>query len=680
MEPQAAATAAPPPTPAPPAPAPKKPLPDSEDINKAIAELPDNRKGPASALYKSFVHALEEAQKAGTLAAAVRDPSLSIRAMAITCALDVERALHDMLATSKDYASQARTLAFNIKRNPDLSLGLVRGTLSAGALAHMKTEQLAPKELQREIQGIREKVEKQSIRITTDAPPRTRHTHKGEELVDDGEHHFVAEDESPTVMRRPSMPSSRPQTAKTPTEKQQQQQQQQLPRDSMTQPSPRSGGADFDLGKVLSSVKSPAAGGHARRPSQSVRGPGEDADVDRMLQAEPESPPYSPKEDADGDHDMATPAADDEEVVWRGNVIMSTIANFPCVARWAAGGNIYKAIGMPWSELFHTPQLGVIGRIEADKAIPYLCGLRYNPRADVVVTSLEPGAPGFEAQFESIVNYFLTKQRYGVLNVRGTGCIRDAYLVPVPVDEDGYPEFLLNFLDNTVPRQGRTRTGLLVVFVCIDAGTPTAQSSSRSSAERVFSPTTPHPSGAGGASGGLLSGPAVGDNAAGHTNGFATIDGALAGDASGVPSASTDAGALAGGGGGGENASGAAAAAAAEDDKVPSAAATNDASAPSPSQPVTTPAAIPTSHMSGQSLALQLLGPDLAAAPTLSYILPNASSMAAQEWDTLRKVFENDPKTRYDLNHLSAALAREAELSKGQQAPAKDQGAAASAA
>ncbi|PHH67538.1 hypothetical protein CDD83_6532 [Cordyceps sp. RAO-2017] len=173
-------------------------------------------------------------------------------------------------------------------------------------------------------------------------------------------------------------------------------------------------------------------------PALNTNGPGFDPDVDRMLEDDNESPPYSPTEEAQ-----------DPDVVWRGSLAMSSIADFPANAKHVGGAN-FASFG-PWSRLI-PKRMTVAGRIPQQSAIEYLCSLRYSNLTDIVVVSITPASAGSRPEFSKLVDYFISKNRYGVVGNKVAGNVRDTYLVPVPAGEDGHPEFMLNLVDNYIPK------------------------------------------------------------------------------------------------------------------------------------------------------------------------------------------------------------------------------------
>ncbi len=127
-----------------PAPAPIPDYTPPVDIPAKISELPDNRQGPPKALLKAITAAIGSYEKKNGPVAADGVPA-DVRAERF--ALQIERAVHDTHATHKEYATQIRTLNFNLKKNPELYDRLLRGLLTPTMLASMNSDDLASDEM-----------------------------------------------------------------------------------------------------------------------------------------------------------------------------------------------------------------------------------------------------------------------------------------------------------------------------------------------------------------------------------------------------------------------------------------------------------------------------------------------------------------------------------------------------
>jgi hypothetical protein len=426
-------------------------------------------------IHKSVVSVMKDKKHAGTF----QGSDAELQARALRLALHIERSTYDISLSKTTYGQQARRLAANLKGNPELVDRLLARTLSPAVLATMNDDELASKELQRQTAEMKARAEKQSIMINDDGP-RIRRTHKGDEIIEAD--NYAATNEEMPIARRRSMldPNavmagrSRDQSPEGPSE---------LPMDIDDYPSQdniranatasqplsidtratspirkvSSAVSNFDINAVLSKV-SPTTPHPVRKPSghAAPSGPGEDADVDRLLDDGNESPPYSPPQ---YDSDPST--------VWRGSLHMASIGNnFPVSAKWVAGADLSNlpADAIPWSDLI-PEKLVVAGRIDPDKANEYLCSLRYSPNTDLSVVALTPaGGQAAVDEFKKVFEYFQTKSRYGVIGNKNYAGVRDTYLIPVPAGNDNGPEFLSNLEDNKFPTE-RTENIMIVAVV-----------------------------------------------------------------------------------------------------------------------------------------------------------------------------------------------------------------------
>ncbi|KAK0710100.1 hypothetical protein B0T26DRAFT_743292 [Lasiosphaeria miniovina] len=575
-----------------------------DDIPAKITELPEARQGSAVALSKALNHALEVVEKRGTF---VPTDGISIADRAERFALEIERAVHDTHGSLSAYAGQLRTLSFNLKTNFDLCTRLLNRTLSPLVLSTMTSESLATKELQKETAELKALVEKQAIKLPDDGP-RIRKTHKGEELI--GGDDFTASDDA----YGQAAPSKKVQKEQRPGSSAQPGHVRPPAHSIATDTNQSPNRADFDINKVFSSVKSPTLPqNQVRQPVQTApaTGPGVDLDVDRLLDDGSQSPPYSPSAESDPD------------VVWRGGLLMNSIAEFQVTGKHIGGVKLNETINLPWSKLI--PQnLTVCGRIEPQQAIVYLCGLRYSVLADIVVISLEPTFESSRPDMLKLIDYFVTKGRYGVVGDKGVANVRDTYLVPVMPGTANYPEFMLNLSDNLIP-ETRTEPLLLAVFVyrndpetvqrlANDPNHPIRAQQLRAQSISDFSqsPSTPTPA-----------------------QGFVkSVSGTLP---SYPPSRNT----------------------------------------PQVAPPVQQPHVNQGSRTSqdpaqiqGLATAREIMG-SLMTSPTMAFLIPQAHQMTRREWELIKILYETDPKTRDDLPYLSHALERQGKAKSTSGPPAQ---------
>ncbi|KAK3401561.1 SPOC domain-containing protein, partial [Sordaria brevicollis] len=613
-----------------------------DDIARKISELPELRQGAAKLLSKNLVLSLGAAEKKG-----VSIPSEGIPATAERFAIQIERAVHDSHA-SNAYSGQMRSLSFNIKTNPELTTGLLSGTLTPTMLASMTTEELATKEMQKETAEMKARAEKQSIMITEDVP-RIRKTHKGEEVIGD-ESFNLSTDVSSAPVRRPPRDtadaSKKHVKDEGPEKAAQGTASKRSSRDLTveTQKSPSAG--NFDINKVFSSVKSPTQS-HNRRPSamSTSTGPGVDPDVDRLLEDGTQSPPYSPKEEIL-----------DPDVVWKGNLVMNTIADFQVTAKHIGGAKLKESIGLEWDKLI-PKTLTVCGRIDEQQAIVYLCSLRYSLPTDVVVVNLQPTSAASKPQFQRLVDYFVSKKRYGVIGDRGVANVRDTYLVPVLPGTGQHPEFMLNMADNNIP-ETRTEPMLLGVFVYRnDPDTIMKLHGSNDYNQVVANQSTKvHTSFA---STPAPSSPALASLPPGHRSSLSQPAFSPTSPQGTFPNYPTP-----------RHSS--------TPSQLPQQQQQQQQQQPQP----TPPAHHQVSQMQhpvmdqvqkqGEAIAREVLG-HLITSPTVAFLLPQAHKMSRKEWEVIKKIYERDPKARDDLPYLSNVLERESTNAQAKAAQAQQQ-------
>ncbi|KAH6645110.1 hypothetical protein BKA67DRAFT_527602 [Truncatella angustata] len=561
------------------------------DLAEGIDKLEGSRKSRAEGIRKSLDVALEEAIKT-KLFRVSKDTTK--KAVTERHAIEIERAVHDSHPNATAAANQIRTLVFNLKKNIELAARVFNRTLTAPALAAMSSDEMQTEELQRKTQQMKELADKQATLITEDAP-RVRRTHKGEEVVENDS--FTAAEEVPSTIRRQSVrenkETSADSSAHTASDP--------LRIDtSGKQQSPRQ--SNFDLEKVFSAV---SPGTTQRRPSAPApaAGPVDDPDVDRMLQDDgAESPPYSPTENLDPD------------VVWQGHLKMTNLADIGILAKFAGGADLKQVRGIGWDELI-PPLVSVAGRIPEDKAVPYLCGLRYNNQVDLVITSLAPASadPNAKSQFMAVINYFQSKQRYGVVGERKLGQVRDTYLIPLPAGHGPLPEILENIDGHQVPLS-RPEPLLLMVFVVRDENIPIepAQPKVQQATPTPSVQATPTPA------------PDRKPSVPAPTWSPATPQGAFPSNAP-----------------------------------------------PRQPPPVAPPAqgvaqdvnALRQAQIEGEQKARQVLGP-LFTSPTVTFLLPHAARMKEGEWNAVKRCIERDPRAREDLPLLSRLLTEEGNNAK----------------
>ncbi|KAB8293760.1 hypothetical protein EYC80_009245 [Monilinia laxa] len=596
------------------------------DLPTKITELEIEQQGQATLIKKgllqSIPHAIEERYYT------LRHDD-TIEAKAERLAIQIEVAVRTTHPNKSASIKQIRSIFLNLKQNQELCNGLLTQSLTPQALAVMTTDDMASKELKRETAIMKARADKQSIMITDDGP-RIRRTHKGEEIIEGDSNPNDYSDIPMSAARRREMldpnaglgDRSRSRSPENEVELPEENSDDYSSRDrirssSMSkvplnidtkQPALRKGSTqgsatgNFDINKVFSSVQSPhptskrISVDHYRRMSGNappVNGPGDDPDVDKMLQDDNESPPYSPVEDNP-----------DPDIVWRGTVSMDAVAKFPAYAKQVAGPDLSQnRMQTPWSELLHK-DLKVHGRIDADKANEYLCGLRYSPPSDVIIINITPASESQD--FLDLYNYFHDKKRYGVLTNKGPGNVRDTYLVPVPPGPGNIPDFVVNLLEHNLP-EDRPEPSILVTLVVRNGWEQPSRIQSFDGASDPHSPLT-----AGGVAQRQMSinhsGPAMSPSPVVHSGGFHSPSPAVPKPDERYQQQNFE-----------------------EQRRI--------------------------AQAEGEAVALRILG-EYSRAPTVSFLMPQAYQMRDLEWQAIRSILERDEKAQNDLKHLSEVLAR----------------------
>jgi len=469
-----------------------------------ISELPDNaRRSAAQTLQARFADQIRTASKKGLY----RIPDgHTADSLGDQYGLLVEYALFSnhwgiQLEASESYRTQFRAILYNIKKNESLVHRLLDNSLTTDEFSMMTSDEMASEELQKKNASLKKEAEKQST-IVPETAPRFRRTHKGDEPIDDQTQHIASEaitSAAPLSRRResavdeadqigqspgdshfhgfvaPPLPALAPNPLVVDTS-------QSLPVVSLD----RRASSNFDIQNVWSSVQSPENDqSHSVQHPPRQDGPDipqrsrlvkndHDAEIDRLLDDEGnESPPYSPTE-----------YTADQGVVWKGRLHMPSgnraIGSFEAIARHVAGSDLAMKTTLP--SIFPT-ELLVSGRIEAEKADQYLCGLSSARYTDVCVLNLTPAVANDEEaqmEFDNLYTYFSGRKRYGVV---GEGPhrenVKDNYIVPLDEGISEMPQFLQR-LDRNDIEQPRPRRMLLVVFVLKWSSAPSSNQASPS--------------------------------------------------------------------------------------------------------------------------------------------------------------------------------------------------------
>ncbi|KAL9593703.1 MAG: hypothetical protein Q9179_005743 [Wetmoreana sp. 5 TL-2023] len=463
----------------------------------------ESRKRVASALVKLFTDLTKVAQNEGAFSLA---PNQSADVFGNKLGLTVEYAIFlnfwgPGAEPSSHYGDKFRTINHNVKQNPALRNRLLTGELSPNDFSKMSSHDMASKDLQEKTAEMKRAADKQAVLVEQQGP-RIRRTHKGEEFVEGPDAQGPTAPDSvfsaPVRRARPSLESDIPrQTSPEPTSPQSPQAV-ELPEnvettvasskaaaplsvDTKAPPRPGAGperqsSSNFNIQDVWSSISGPDADAQKPRPSpphtepekiaptsQAPGGSG-DADIDRLLKDEDqeEEEPYSPTEYP----------AEPNALVWQGKLVMPGVAEFGGQGKHVAGAD--RSATIPWAQLM-TETLNIEGRIPIDRASEYLCGLRFSQTTDVSVVAITPAdKEDSKSAFNKLFQYFIDRERYGVVVKNGMKEVKDVYLVPLEAGVATKPEFV-ELLEQCTIQAPVPERMLLVTFVVRAHNAPAGQ-------------------------------------------------------------------------------------------------------------------------------------------------------------------------------------------------------------
>ncbi|KAF3936812.1 hypothetical protein ABW19_dt0203943 [Dactylella cylindrospora] len=481
-----AATAKPPPT--------KKPKTTENQLEQvgSIDEIKsDTRRKGAETLKKFLEGALKPVEK-------LPEGETSKTEFAARLALEIEHYTYILLSAqtagepNDEYRMKFRSILFNLKKNEPLLKNVLTKRIGTKEFSDMTGDEMATEDMKHIVQEAEKESEKQSILTAEASGPRIRRTHKGEEVVgedtgmiaenstgfigsryepppeksdDEGSAPPSPGGEDAVMADHPRSPSPKAQDpVETPSKA--------LKIDTSSKP-PSSGHhrrtSSFDIQSVWSNVESTdVEKGHRQSISRPPITPltahpanGNtqlDRDIDMLLQndgasAGSETPPYSPKDYTE----------DDEDVIWKGKVLMRGVADLEAQAKYVAGPDLSAKVGWP---IVIGESIEVTGRISVDRAKDYLCQLKYSSRSsDFVVFTLHPSARASgtlgQSGYDKLYAHFKGRQRSGVVGKPTWSPTKDVYVVAVGKDEP-MPDYMI---DSQFPPHPRDKDLLLLCIV-----------------------------------------------------------------------------------------------------------------------------------------------------------------------------------------------------------------------
>ncbi|KAF2193965.1 hypothetical protein K469DRAFT_689044 [Zopfia rhizophila CBS 207.26] len=435
------------------------------------AALPEKQRLLVEALVKNLSVAIKQASDSRSYRIPDGETPSSI-ANRLALQIDHAAVIHHGAPETNDspYVGQLRSIMFNVKKNALLIDRLLSGSLTPEGIAAMTTEEMASEDKQREYAALREANEKQMVLTEESQGPRIRKTHKGDEIVGDEDLPVAEEFTAPERRHRESIQEeSRVAEPESPKDEGSPMRV-ELPEDVGRAPltvdtsTPQSATAArpphsaFDVNQVWKQVKSPNQEQQAfmrRQSSITVQekqqeGPGDDADVDRLLK------------DEDNDVQMNDYSVD-PTVCWQGTLDMQALGPFDAVARFVAGGDLGQI--MPWDQLL-SPTLPIQGRIDKEKGNDYIASMALSGTHDVGVLAVNPVHDSGRQIMDQLFNYFHPKNRWGVVPVDklGNEAMRDLYVIPIEAGGSNLP-FFLEMLEYCTIETPRPKPMILLALI-----------------------------------------------------------------------------------------------------------------------------------------------------------------------------------------------------------------------
>lgn len=433
-----------------------------------IDDLPQARQPVPKKLVEDGIKIIEDIVKEGHFRIPDGETSSSLMT---NIALRIEQGLDAHFDGVNNYSLQARSIMFNMKKNPELIHRMLVGSMQPEELVTMSSDDMATAEEQRKRSAIKEAADKHAILINNDGP-RIRKTHKGDEVVEQG---MAVDNSSYTAapLRRrathdehdaPDSPNGDPGSPNMV----------ELPEDFGSRPpltvdTSASHGrkpSNFDMESVWRSAPaqdtSHSAGAvrtplRAHRPSDNNM---DDPDMDRLLK------------DEDMDDVSDSPITDGSGINWKGRVDMAGVAAFNATARWVAGANA-GGLGISFDQLIPR-KLEITGRIAINRADEYVGGMRYSQTTNVTTLALTPADTTADYEsFRKTFDYFHGKQRWGVINQPGLNeHVRDIYVVTLEAGMGNSPGFITMLEDREKSIEDPRHDNMLLLTIVVKVRSP----------------------------------------------------------------------------------------------------------------------------------------------------------------------------------------------------------------
>lgn len=352
------------------------------------------------------------------------------------------------------YRTKFRSLSVILKddKNPDLHKRIVTGELTPDEFVTLSRDELMNPALKEMAEAVRAESIRNSILVVDDGP-RIRRTHKGEEYIDN-----AFEEQQKQDWKEEAKPeSSRESTADK--EQKSSNGERDSARNSPIMMAPQE--------PILPSLSTDTAdsnidyndyGDNSQQDNVEID---DGVDLDEILNSESKRKTGETKmeeQEDDAEYDpfyvpsgseskSRSPPPSEDVVVYTGQVMMPTVAEFPGTAVHLSGPKGFNPY-VSWSRVIDAmAPLSIEGRLDRSRAAKYLQAVGQSK--DIISFVLRSDEGENASQFNKLFNYFTQKEKYGVIvrprslySTHGPQMMaKDAYLIPLKEGDD-IPDYL----------------------------------------------------------------------------------------------------------------------------------------------------------------------------------------------------------------------------------------------
>lgn len=443
---------------------------EQSNSRSSINDLEDKvRKSVADALYRMLAKTIvPEAIKNGTL----NKEDIEVDEYSEKISLEIEQALFHQLAMNNKksnnsdvgskYRDKFRSISFNLKdsKNFDLRNRVVSRQLPASELVAMSNQDMSNPELQKLAQSVKQESIRESVlKVEEQQGPRIRKTHKGEEYIEEEEEPANTGDDdyynsSAAAVIPKSDPTSTDYTTNDNNEN-------NSTNETTTNNNDRHH-TTMDLG-TYSPMGSFAGDDDDDGLNESRININSDDDLDEIV--------YGDGNDDDGEkRNTTTPLHE----IWTGEVVFTGITKLV-----AKSYHVYstssKLTYTDWDQIIDMSQpIAIDGRLDKKRAESYLQTVAPSKPLTVYLIQPDSGNDEDEANYQTLFDYFHSRDKYGVIVKNQGHNVKDAYLIPIG-PEDSIPDYLNPSAIESYLSQYRHRNLILGLYVVNSISTnPTA--------------------------------------------------------------------------------------------------------------------------------------------------------------------------------------------------------------